>query len=104
VLSEERFNQEKIRLMLFHQLIRGPFISCESRQSVPQVSADNRSESFSGDCAVVSNNYRRLSRGERSGESPHKRLRVAKNCLDDKQNSLGNYPYSNRHVPLTATL
>jgi len=103
-MAKEWFNDEEIWLMFFGQLTRAPFISCESANCIDQITPDNRNKSFSGDRAVVSDNYRRLSRGERSGESPHKRLRVAKNCLDDKQNSLGNFPYSNRHVPLTATL
>jgi hypothetical protein len=104
VMAKEWFNDEEIWLMFIGQLTRGPFISCESANCVAQITPDNRDESFSGDRAVVSDNYRRLSRRERSGESPHKRLRVAKNCLDDKQNSLGNFTYSNRHVLLTATL
>ncbi len=74
--------------MLFHQLTRSPFIGCEPAQYVAQVPADNRSDSFSGDRAVVSNNYRRLSRGEREWRSSHKFLRVVKNFSNDKQNSL----------------
>ena len=103
-MAKEWFNHKKIWVMLFRQLTHRPFISCESAHCIAQITPDNRNESFSGDGAVVSDNYRRLSRGERCGEDPHKRLRVAKNCLDDKQNSLGNFPYSNPHVPLTAIL
>ena len=89
--------------MLFHQLTRGPFISCESADCIAQITVENRNESFSGDRAVVSNNYRRLSRGERGGEALTN-FEGGQNCLDDKQNSLGNFPYSNPHVPLTAIL
>jgi hypothetical protein len=84
VMTKEWFNDKQIWLMPFHQLMRGHFISCESADCVAQITVENRGDSFSGDCTVVSNNYRRLSRGERSGECPHKHLRVAKNCSDDK--------------------
>jgi hypothetical protein len=72
--------------MLLRQLTRGPFVSCQSADCIAQITPDNRNESFSGDRAVVSNNYRMLSRGERSGEDPHRLLRVVKSCSDDKQN------------------
>ena len=85
VMTKEWFNDKQIWLVLFHQLMRGHFISCETAQGVAQVPVDNHSDPFSGDRAVVSNNYRTLSRGERGGENPHKRLRVAKNCLGGKQ-------------------
>jgi len=88
VMAKEWFNDKKIWLMLFRQLTRSSFISCESADCIAQITPDNRNESFSGDRAVVSNNYRRLSRGERSGEDPHRLLRVVKSCSDDKQNSL----------------
>ena len=87
-MAKEWFNDKQIWLMLFRQLARGPFISCESADCVAQVAVDNRNESFSGDRAVVSNNYRRLSRGERGGGGPHKFQRVTESCSDDKQNSL----------------
>ena len=35
--------------MLFRQLMRGPFISCESADCIGQITPDNRSEAFSGD-------------------------------------------------------
>jgi hypothetical protein len=85
VMAKEWFNHEEIWLMFFGQLTRSPFISCESANCIAQITPDNRNESFSGDRAVVSDNYGRLSRRVRSGESPHKRLRVDKNCLDGKQ-------------------
>jgi hypothetical protein len=88
VVAKKWFNDEQIWLVLFHQLTRSSFIHCEPRQSVSQLSANNRSDSLSGDRAVVSNNYRKLSRGERVWRRPHNFLRVAKNCSDDKQNSL----------------
>ena len=103
-MAEEWFNDEEIWLMFLGQLTRGPFISCEATNCIAQITPDNRNESFSGDRAVVSDNYGRLSRGERSGENTHKPLRVAKNCLDDKENSLRSYAYSNPHVLLRATL
>ena len=84
--------------MFFNQLTRGPFISCESANRITQIAPDNRKQSFSRDRAVVSDDYRRLSRGERCGENPHKRLKMAKNCLDDKQNYLGNFAYELPHI------
>jgi hypothetical protein len=42
--------------MFFHQLAREPFVRCETGYCVAQVSMDNRSDTFSGDGAVVSNN------------------------------------------------
>jgi hypothetical protein len=93
VVAEEWFNNNEIWLMFLGQLTRSPFISRESTNRIAQIAPNNCKKPFSGDSAVVSDNYRRLSGGERSGESPHKRLRVAKKCLDDKQNSLGNFPY-----------
>ena len=87
VMAEEWFNNNEIWLMFFSQLTRGPFISRESTNCIAQITPKNRKESFSGDGTVVSDNYRRLPGGERSGESPHKRLRVFKNGLNGKQNS-----------------
>ena len=84
-MAEEWFNHKEIWLMFFGQFTRGPFINCQSANCIAPITADNRNEPFSGDRAVVSDNYRRLSRGERCGEDPHKRLRVDKNCLDGKQ-------------------
>ena len=88
MMAKERFDHKQIGLVLFHQLTRGPFIRCEPAHQVAQVPVDNYSESFSGDRAVVSNNYRKLSRGEREWRSSHKLLRVVKNFSNDKQNSL----------------
>ena len=86
-MTKEWFNDKQIWLVLFHQLTRGHFISCESANCIAQITPDNRNESFSGDRAVVSDNYRKLSRGEREWRSSHKLLRVMKNFSDDKQNS-----------------
>ena len=72
VMAKEWFNDKQIWVMLFRQLMHRPFISCEPAHWVAQIVPDNRGESFSGDCAVVSNNYRRLSRGERGGRGSHK--------------------------------
>jgi hypothetical protein len=72
VMAKEWFNDKQIWPVLFRELPRGPFISRESADCIAQIMPDNRNESFSGDRAVVSNNYRRLSRGERGGEGPHK--------------------------------
>ena len=72
VMTKERFNHKQIWPVPFRELTRGPFISCKSADCIAQITPDNRNESFSGDRAVVSNNYRRLSRGERGGEGPHK--------------------------------
>jgi hypothetical protein len=72
VMTKERFYDQQIGLVLFRQLAHGPFISCESANSITQIALENCSKSFSGDGAVVSDNYRRLSRGERSGGGPHK--------------------------------
>jgi hypothetical protein len=94
VMAKEWFNDKQIWVMLFRQLMHRPFISCESGHCIAQIVPDNRGESFSGDGAVVSNNHRRLSGGERCGAGPHKFMRVAKSCSDDKQNSLGNSTYS----------
>src|SRR5581483_6190838 len=58
--------------MFFHQLARNPYIGCESANYIARIALNNRSKSFSGDRAVVSDNYRRLSRGESSGGGPHK--------------------------------
>jgi hypothetical protein len=88
VMAKERFNDQQIWLMLFRQFTRGPFISGKSADCIAQVTADNRSKTFSGDRTVVSDKYRRLSRGERSGECPHKLLSLIKSRSDDKQNSL----------------
>jgi hypothetical protein len=77
-MAEEWFNNKQIWVVLFRQLMHCPFISCESAHCIAQITADNRNEPFSGDRAVVSDNYRRLSRGERCGKDPHKRLRVDK--------------------------
>jgi hypothetical protein len=73
-MAEEWFNHKEIWLMFFGQLTRGPFISCESANCIAQIAPNNRNESFSGDGAVISDNYARVSRGERSGENPHKFL------------------------------
>jgi hypothetical protein len=59
-------------LMLFREPACGPFISCESADCIAQITPDNRNKPFSADRAVDSNNYRRLSRGERGGGGPHK--------------------------------
>ena len=83
-MAEEWFNDKQIRVMLFRQLAYRLFISCESVDCIAQILPDNRSESFSGDCAVVSNNDRTLSGAERGGAGPHKFVRLAKNCSDDK--------------------
>jgi hypothetical protein len=94
VMTKEWFNDKQIWLVLFHQLMRGHFISCDTAQDVAQVPVDNHSDSFSGDRAVVSNNYRRLSREERGGAGSHKFLRVSKSSSDDKENSLSKIPYT----------
>ena len=72
VMAEERVNHKEIWLMFFGQLMSGPSVNCESADCIAQITSENRNESFSGDRAVVSDNDRRLSRGERSGEGPHK--------------------------------
>src|SRR6185312_7791527 len=87
-MAKERFDEKQIWLVLFHHITRRPFIGCQSADRVAPVMPDNGGESFSGDRTVVSNSYRRLSRGERCGEGPHKFVRVTKNCSADKQNSL----------------
>jgi hypothetical protein len=66
-MAEERVNHKEIWLMFFGQLMRGPFINCESANCIAQITSENRNESFSGDRAIVSDNDRRA-------------------------NSLGNYP------------
>jgi hypothetical protein len=73
VMPKEWFNDQEIWLMFFGQLTRGSFIGCESTNCIAQITPDNRNESFSGDGAIVDDNYRGLSRGERCGENPHKR-------------------------------
>src|SRR5262245_10857742 len=77
-MAKEWFNDKQIWMVLFHQLTRDPFISCECADSVPQVTVNNRSHSFSRDRAVVSDKYRKLSRGERSRRNsrrnPHNSL------------------------------
>jgi hypothetical protein len=72
VMTKEWFNDKQIWLMLFRELSGGLFISCQSADGIAQITPDYRNQSFSGDRAVVSNNHRRLSRGERGGEGPHK--------------------------------
>src|SRR5204863_9648633 len=62
-ISDERFNQQKIRLVLFHQLNRRPLISCEPTQCIAQVPADDCSDSLPRDCAVVGDDYTRPLRG-----------------------------------------
>lgn len=86
-MTKEWFDDKQIWLVLLHELTRGPFICCERAHCVAQIPVDNYSDSFSGDRAVVSDNYTRLSRGERV-ERPHNFFRVVKSCSDDKQNSL----------------
>jgi hypothetical protein len=85
--AQEWFNNKQIRVMLFRQLAYHPCVSCQSAHCIAQILPNNRSESFSGGCAVVSNNHRRLLGGERGRAGPHKFGRLAKSCLDDKQNS-----------------
>jgi hypothetical protein len=57
VMAKEWFNEKQIWLMLFRQLAGGLFVSCESADCVAQVTLNDGSEAFSGDRAVVSNNY-----------------------------------------------
>jgi hypothetical protein len=61
VMAEEWFNHKEIWLMFFGQLARGPFIDCESANCIAQILPNDRNKSFSGDRAVVSDNYARLS-------------------------------------------
>ena len=72
MMAKEWLDDEQIWLVLFHQFTRASFIRGKSADCITQITPHNRNESFSGDGAVVSDNYRRLSRGERSGVGPHK--------------------------------
>jgi hypothetical protein len=85
VMTEEWFDYKKIGVMFFSQLTCGPLVDCDSTNCIAQITLDNRDQSFSGDRAVVSDDYRRLSGGERSGENPHKDVSVRKKCRYDKQ-------------------
>jgi len=84
VMAKEWFNDKQIWLMLFRELSGGLFINCESADGIAQITPDNRNQSFSGDRAVVSNNYKAVARGAR-WRGPSQTLRLGKSCLNDKQ-------------------
>jgi hypothetical protein len=71
VIAKKRLNQEKVGLMLFQQLTRGPLISCQPAHRKTQVPADDRSQSFARDHAIVGDNDARSSRGDRVGNRSH---------------------------------
>ena len=70
-IAKKRFNQEKVGLMLFQQFTRGPLISCQPAHRKTQLPADDRSQSFPRDRAIVGDNDARSSRGDRVASRSH---------------------------------
>ncbi len=85
-IAKKRFNQEKVGLMLFQQFTRGPLISCQPAHRKTQLPADDRSQSFPRDRAIVGDNDARFSRGDRVANRTHNLWRVTKDRSADKPN------------------
>jgi hypothetical protein len=70
-IAKKRFNQEKVGPMPFQQFTRGPLISCQPAHRKTEVPADDRSQPFPRDGAIVGDNDARSSRGDRVANRSH---------------------------------